>query len=609
MTKFHGYLRNHPLAVDVNEMEDEFHYRDESIFLGYNQVTMDAPPEGKIFEKERVVIVFDGAIYNVKELRAKLEDSGYSFSTTLETEVLLAMYMDQKEKMLDQLRGMFSLLIWDKEEKELFGARDPFGIKPFFYLESEAGLSVSGEVKYLVDGEKEELNIEGLHHYLTYQYVPEPQVMQQEIKRLQPGHYLTKRPGEPMVTNTYWKPSFNPSERVSNSQLKEIRDTVRDSVHTHVQSDRPIGAFLSGGVDSNAVVALAKEIHPTIQTFTVGFERDGYSEIDIAKNTALQLGVDNHHYVVGIDEFMEELPNIIGEMETPVADPAAIPLYFISREAKKQVDVILSGEGADELFGGYNIYREPNSLRMFHYVPKSMHSMLNQLAEKLPEGMRGKSFIERGTTPLEDRFIGNAKLFNETEKASVLKNYKAENDYRKITEPLYNQVSHYPDIQKMQYIDLHTWVPGDILVKANRMTAAHGLEIRTPFMDRKVFEVASKLTPDQCVTKETTKYMLREAMRGIVPDSVLYNRKLGFPVPIRHWLQNELYEWAKNLIEESPTDHLFNKEYVLELLEAHRFGKIDYSRKIWAVLVFIIWHQQYMEQENLGEEILSETLV
>ena len=197
-----------------------------------------------------------------------------------------------------------------------------------------------------------------------------------------------------------------------------------------MQSDRPIGAFLSGGVDSSAVVALAKEIHPTIQTFTVGFERDGYSEIDIAKNTALQLGVDNHHYVVGIDEFMEELPNIIGEMETPVADPAAIPLYFISREAKKQVDVILSGEGADELFGGYNIYREPNSLRMFHYVPKSMHSMLNQLAEKLPEGMRGKSFIERGTTPLEDRFIGNAKLFNETEKASVLKNYKAEYAYQ-----------------------------------------------------------------------------------------------------------------------------------------------------------------------------------
>ncbi|MFB9974619.1 asparagine synthase (glutamine-hydrolyzing) [Allobacillus sp. SKP2-8] len=608
MTKFHGFLYNYPAIENLNKMEDEFHYRDESIFLGYVQLSNEVTPQERIYENERYCIVFIGAIYNKKELQTRLEDSGYSFATTSTTEVLLNLYQEEKEKMLTQLRGMFSLLIWDKVERELFGARDRFGIKPFFYTESESGLSVAGEVKYLVDSETCELNEEGLHHYLTYQYVPEPQVMKQGIKRLEPGHYFTKKPNEPMNITTYWKPNFQPNEQATGAPLKEIRDTLRDSVHAHLQTDRKIGAFLSGGVDSSAVVALAKEIHPTIQTFTVGFEREGYSEIDIAKETAAQLGVDNHHYVVGIDEFVSELPKIIEEMETPLADPAAIPLYFISREAKKHVDVILSGEGADELFGGYNIYREPSSLKMFQYVPKSMHATLNQLASKLPEGTKGKSFIDRGTTPLEDRFIGNAKLFGESEKAMLLRNYHAEYDHRNITAPLYKEVTHYPDVQKMQYIDLHTWVRGDILLKANRMTAAHGLEIRSPFMDLEVFNVASKLTPEQCVTKETTKYAMREAVRGIVPDSVLYNRKLGFPVPIRYWLKNELFDWAKQLIEESKVDDLFNKDYALGLLEAHREGKIDYSRKIWAILVFIIWHEQAMEHEEKEEEPLSEML-
>ncbi|MFC0015733.1 MULTISPECIES: asparagine synthase (glutamine-hydrolyzing) [Allobacillus] len=607
MAKFHGYLHNYP-SVDDQKTEDELHYRDDSVFLGYVQMSGDATSTERIYENESYCIVFTGAIYNKEELRSELEENGYSFSTTSTTEVLLALYKEHEEKMLTKLRGMFSLLIWDKEEKKLFGARDPFGIKPFFYTEDEAGLSVAGEVKYLVDGGPRELNEEGLHHYLTYQYVPEPQVMEQGIKRLEPGHYFTKKPNEPMHIATYWKPNFEPNEQSTGAPLKEIRDVVRDSVHAHLQTERKIGAFLSGGVDSSAVVALAKEIHPEIQTFTVGFEREGYSEIDIAKETAAQLGVDNHHYIVEIDEFISELPKIIKEMETPVADPAAIPLYFISREAKKHVDVILSGEGADELFGGYNIYREPSSLRMFQYVPKSMHATLNQLANKLPEGTKGKSFIDRGTTPLEDRFIGNAKLFNELEKSMLLTNYRAEYDHRNITAPLYEEVTHYPDVQKMQYIDLHTWVRGDILVKANRMTAAHGLEIRSPYMDLEVFNVASKLTPEQCVTKETTKYAMREALRGIVPDSVLYNRKLGFPVPLRYWLKNELYDWAKQLIEESEVDHLFNKDYALDLLEAHRDGKIDYSRKIWAILVFVIWHEQAMGYEEKEEESLSEML-
>lgn len=627
MCGFVGYMVNKPSEVNENEKiklkeminaighrgpDDIGYFTDRYVRFGFRRLSiidLEMGHQPLSYENERYWIVFNGEIYNYLELRKQLMSDGHAFETDSDTEVIVALYACKREQALLELRGMFSFLIWDKQEEELFGARDPFGIKPFFYTEKDTGLYCASEMKSLLYLQgNDEGNLEGLHDYFSYQYIPEPHTMLSAVKRLEPGSFFRKKPGELMQIKAYWKPVFKPKNYSIDQQTKRIRETLRDAVRLHMRSDVPVGAFLSGGVDSSAIVALAREINPDMKTFTVGFERTGYSEIDIAKDTAKQLNVTNFHYVIRPEEFVRELPNIIRHMDDPVADPAAVPLYFVAREARKHVKVVLSGEGADELFGGYNIYREPEDLKIFSRMPQPLKTVLRSLSEFLPEGMFGKSFLERGTTPLQDRFIGNAKLCSEIEKTFLIKDYRPAYCYSRITKPLYRQIQHYSEVHQMQYIDLHTWLRGDILVKADRMTMAHSLELRVPFLDREVFRIASELKSTHTVTKRTTKYALREAMRGIVPNSVLYNKKLGFPVPIRHWLKKELYEWAIQIIRTSPTDHLIRKSYVLHLLETHRLGKTDYSRKLWAVLVFMIWHRLYIEESPITQKMKENVL-
>lgn len=609
MSGFIGYILNEKVQTNDNERKNlnekmdqikhrgtkEGIYTDDYLRVGSRNLTTltkETNHQPLSAENGRYNIVFDGVIYNYKELKKQLENKGYTFKTKTDTEVLLTLYIDKKEKVLNELRGMFSFVIWDKQKNELFGARDTFGIKPFYFLENDDALYFASEKKSLTNLDEQSVNLEGLQYYLSYQYVPEPYTLHKNIKKLKPGNYFKKKPGEPLQINSYSELSFKPKLTSESQQIQKIQDVLRESVHIHMQSEVPLGAFLSGGVDSSAIVAFAKEINPDIQTFTVGFEREGFSEIDIAKNTAKQLGVSNHHYYVSPEEFIKELPQVIKYMDDPVADPASVPLYFAAREASKQVKVVLSGEGADEFFGGYNIYREPAALKGFNYIPNQMQKMLKYLIKYFPEGMKGKSFIERGTTPLEDRFMGNAKIFTELEKEKLLVNYQSKYHYKNITKPLYDKISDYPDVHKMQYIDLHTWARGDILVKADRMSMAHGLQLRSPFIDKEVFKIASELLPGQTITKGTTKYILRKALEGVVPNSVMYNKKLGFPVPIRHWLKNELFDWAKNIIKNSETDHLIHKSYILNLLEKHQKNDSDHSREIWVVLVFMIWYEQ-----------------
>lgn len=316
---------------------------------------------------------------------------------------------------------MFGFVIWDKQEEKIYGARDPFGIKPFFYAEEDGKLYMGSEKKSILHALKStKLDEVSLQNYMTFQFVPEPDSLTQGIKRLEPGHYFTKKIGESMQISQYWKAKFQPVAKSEDTFIKEIRDVMYDSVKMHMRSDVPVGSFLSGGIDSSIIAAIAKEYHPAIKTFSVGFERDGFSEVDVAKETAEKLGVENISYIITPQEYMDELPKIVWHMDDPLADPAAIPLYFLSREARKHVTVALSGEGADELFGGYNIYNEPNSLSMFNKMPAVLKSMLRGVANVMPEGMRGKSFLERGTTPMEERYIGNAKMFTEAEKKNLV---------------------------------------------------------------------------------------------------------------------------------------------------------------------------------------------
>ena len=396
--------------------------------------------------------------------------------------------------------------------------------------------------------------------------------MSEGIYKLEPGHYFIKRIGSSMEIKRYWKAAFHPVQKSETEFVKEIKDGLIDSVQLHMRSDVPVGAFLSGGIDSSFIASIAKEFHPAIKTFSVGFERDGYSEIDVAKETAEKIGVENISYVISPEEFMNEIPKIMWYMDDPLADPACVPLYFVAKLARKHVTVVLSGEGADELFGGYNIYREPKSLEIFNKMPHFGKVFLRNLSKLMPEGMKGKSFIERGTTPFEERYIGNAKIFSEAEKRQLLHMYNDRLHYTDITKPLYQESQGYDPVDTMQYIDIHTWMRGDILLKADRVTMAHSLELRVPFLDKEVFRIASQIPTSLKTANGTTKYILRKAAGGIVPNHVLDRKKLGFPVPLRHWLKAEMNDWAKNIIRESNTDHLINKKYVLNLLEQHCQG-------------------------------------
>ncbi|MBC6309766.1 asparagine synthase (glutamine-hydrolyzing) [Listeria sp. FSL L7-1582] len=581
--------------------DDEGYFTDEHVQFGFRRLSIIDVENGHqplTYENERYWIIFNGEIYNYVELRENLVNEGMTFETSSDTEVIIATYAKYKEKTAEQLRGMFGFVIWDKVEEKIYGARDPFGIKPFFYAEEDGKLYMGSEKKSILHALKStKLDEVSLQNYMTFQFVPEPDSLTQGIKRLEPGHYFTKKIGESMQISQYWKAKFQPVAKSEDTFIKEIRDVMYDSVKMHMRSDVPVGSFLSGGIDSSIIAAIAKEYHPAIKTFSVGFERDGFSEVDVAKETAEKLGVENISYIITPQEYMDELPKIVWHMDDPLADPAAIPLYFLSREARKHVTVALSGEGADELFGGYNIYNEPNSLSMFNKMPGVLKSMLRGVANVMPEGMRGKSFLERGTTPMEERYIGNAKMFTEAEKKILLPKYQAGHDYTKITDPLYAETVGYNPVERMQYIDIHTWMRGDILLKADRMTMANSLEVRVPFLDKEVFRVAKDIPASLKTTNGTTKYVLRKAAEAFVPDHVLNRRKLGFPVPIRHWLKDEMNQWVKDIIRDSPTDHLINKKYVLQLLDDHCAGKQDYSRKIWTVVIFMIWYDVYVENK------------
>ncbi|PGY09894.1 asparagine synthase (glutamine-hydrolyzing) [Bacillus sp. AFS031507] len=579
--------------------DDDGFYYDDHIQFGFRRLSIidiESGHQPLTYENERYWIIFNGEVYNYVELREELLSEGLTFSTSSDTEVIIALYSHLKEKAVEKLRGMFSFVIWDKQEQTLYGARDPFGIKPFFYFEDGERTFFASEKKSILLGlENDVLNYDSLQHYLTYQFVPEPTTMSVGIKKLEPGHFFTKKIGSPMEIKRYWKAHFNPIHKSEPDFIKEIKDVLFDSVKMHMRSDVPVGSFLSGGIDSSIIASIAKEYHPAIKTFSVGFEHNGFSEIDVAKETAEKLGVENISYVISPQEYMNEIPKIMWHMDDPLADPACVPLYFVAREARKHVTVVLSGEGADELFGGYNIYHEPQSLEVFNKIPKVGKVLLKGIAGMMPEGMRGKSFIERGVTPMEERYIGNAKMFMEEEKRELLNVYREGLDYTDITKPLYAESRGYDPVDRMQYIDIHTWMRGDILLKADKMTMAHSLELRVPFLDKAVFEVASKIPTSLKTVHGTTKYILRKAAEGVVPAHVLDRKKLGFPVPIRHWLKNEMNEWAKKIIRESNTDHLINKSYVLQLLEDHCQGKADNSRKIWTVLMFMVWHQVYVE--------------
>jgi asparagine synthase (glutamine-hydrolysing) len=559
------------------------------------------PPESP----DRYVLVFNGEIYNYLELREQLSaEHGVVFATDGDSEAIVVAYHYWGTEALTRLRGMFAFALWDTVEGELFCARDPFGIKPLYMATGAGGTVFGSEKKCLLDlagivGIDLGIDERATQHYTVLQYVPEPETLHRGIRRLESGSYARVRPGEPPRVTRYFTPRFAAvpfSAGEENARYREITEVLEDSVAKHMRADVTVGAFLSGGIDSTAIAALAMRHNPRLITFTTGFKREGYSEVDVAVASAEAIGARHVTKVVSQAEFVAALPEIVWYLDEPVADPALVPLFFIAREARKHVKVVLSGEGADELFGGYTIYREPLSLRPFDYLPRPVRRSLGRASRPLPDGVRGKSLLHRGSLTLEERYYGNARSFSDAQLRAVLPGFRPEWTHTDVTAPVYAESKGWDPVARMQHIDLFTWLRGDILVKADKMTMANSLELRVPFLDPEVFAVASRLPLDQKITRTTTKFALRRALEPIVPAHVLNRPKLGFPVPIRHWLQaGELQDWAYGMVGTSQAGELIDLAAVTRMLDEHRSGVSDHSRRLWTVLIFMLWHAIFVE--------------
>jgi asparagine synthase (glutamine-hydrolysing) len=588
--------------------DDEGYFADPDLALAFKRLAVIDPSAGgrqPVYSADgRYVMAFDGEIYNYIELAQRLAGRGVQLRTRSGAEVLIEMYAWLGKDVVRQLRGMYAFAIWDRRTRELFCARDPFGIKPLFYALTAGArrtgpqLRFASERKALADsGEVSAIDLDALRRYLSFQYVPAPATLVPPIRSLPPGHVLIARPGGRVDVFRYWRPEFRPARSPSSASPEKILAALRDSVAVHLRSDVPVGAFLSGGVDSATLCALAAESVPGLLTFTVGFEREGYSEIELAAATATALGVKSIPYVIGPEEFIACLPRIVWHLDDPMADAAAVPLWFAAREARKHVKVVLSGEGADELFGGYGVYYQPGMVRAGRALPDWGRAAVSRVAAELPAGRRGKGLLNRTSTPLARRYIGNAYVFGSDE-ARMLVRGGTGSEFD-VTDPVYRQAAEagLDDVATMQLIDVNTWLPGDILVKADRMAMAHGLELRTPFLDREVLAVAARLARVEKTAAGTTKFALREAVGDLLPQAAAERAKLGFPVPLGHWLSGGMYGFAEQVVRTAQTGQWLNKAAAAEILRRFRAGDPEVSwRQVWLLVVFSLWHQIYVER-------------
>lgn len=575
---------------------------DGKAYMGFRRLSiidLDNGSQPMYNEDKKIVITFNGEIYNHQELRAELIEKGHIFANNSDTEVLIHAYEEYGEDMLNKLRGMFAFVIWDSEKETLFGARDFFGIKPFYYAVVDGNLVYGSEIKSILEypGYKKELNETALENYLTFQYSVLDETFFKGIYKLMPSHCLTFHKGE-LKVKRYWEPTFEADNNVSlDTLVQEIDDAMHDSVEHHKISDVEVGSFLSSGVDSSYVAA----IFNGDKTFTVGFDYEKYNEIDYAKSLSEKIKIDNYSKLVSSQEYWAAIPKIQYHMDEPLADPAAIALYFVSQTAAKHVKVALSGEGADEFFGGYNIYREPHDLAGFQKLPLGLRKALAKCASALPFKFKGKNFLIRASKPVEERFIGNAFMFNEKERNKVLKHPTGKYNHTELTKPFYDKVKDKDDVTKMQYIDINFWLIGDILLKADKMSMAHSLEVRVPFLDRKVFDVARTIPTKYKVNKQNTKYAMRMAAHKYLPDMVAEKKKLGFPVPIRIWLKDEkYYNIIKKAFNSEAANKYFNTSELMKYLDDHKAGKADNSRKIWTVYMFLVWYEDFFGENKIA---------
>lgn len=572
--------------------DGEGYYLDGDVAFGHRRLSiidLSTGDQPMYNEDKTVVTVFNGEIYNYEELKKELIKLGHTFKTKSDTEVLVHGYEEWHTDLPKHLRGMFAFAIHDKKREEVFLARDNFGIKPLYYAKMNDAFMFASEIKSFLDVPEFEkvFNEDILGVYLEFSFVPTNETFFKGVYRLDAGCSLLYKDGDIKI-NKYFKLDFKEENMTYEEAVSRISEVMEDSVKHHLISDVEVGSFLSSGIDSSYIVSLAK---PS-KTYTVGYENPKYNEANYAKDLADKLGIKNETYYINKTEYLEELNKIMYHLDEPTSDPAAISLYFVAKLASKDVKVVLSGEGADEFFGGYNYYREEVDYKFYNKLPFWLRHGIGMVAKLLPE-VRGINFLVRRGEKLEDSYIGVNRNFSKKMAKKVLKNNNYMNS-KDVTKSVYEEFKEDSNIDKMQAIDINFWLMKDILLKADRMTMSQSIEGRVPFIDKEVFKVAKSLPFDYKVTKENTKVALRDAAKKVIPTEAYKKKKLGFPVPIREWIKDgSFYEDIKNAFNSEVASKYFNTKVINKLLEEHINNKKDNYRKIWTIYTFIKWYDVF----------------
>ncbi|GIO27070.1 asparagine synthase (glutamine-hydrolyzing) [Ornithinibacillus bavariensis] len=579
--------------------DSDGYFVDGNITLGFRRLqiidlTTDAS-QPMFNEDDSISIIFNGEIYNYQTLMDDLKEKGHIFKSQSDTEVIIHGYEEYGIDILQKLRGMFAFALWDKKKESLVIARDFFGIKPLYYTQNttDNSLLFGSEIKSFLKfpGFQKELNKQALKPYLTFQYSVLDETFFKGVYKLRPGHYMIYKNGQ-IDIKQYWDIPFDTEENSLEYYVEKIKETMEESVKYHRISDVKVGSFLSGGVDSSYVTALLKPD----KTFSVGFkDYEGiFNETNIAADLSKQLGIENHQKLISADEFFDVIPTVQYHMDEPQSNLSSVPLYFLAELASKHATVLLSGEGADEIFGGYAWYETSKEMRAYEKLPFFLRRAVSNIAKKLPEN-RITTFFTKGGQRVEEKFIGQAKVFDEKDAIHVLKDdYKNAPSPAEIVRESYEKVSGKDNVTKMQYVDMKRWLPGDILLKADKMSSAHSIELRVPFLDKEVMEMAGKIPAHLKVNDIDTKYVLRKAANEVLPDEWANRPKVGFPVPFRDWMkQSKYYNLVKETFESDIAKQFFHTEELVKYLDEHYNGQVNRARYIWTVYVFLVWYKRF----------------
>jgi asparagine synthase (glutamine-hydrolysing) len=597
-------------AIRHRGPDDEGVWSDRGVAIGMRRLSIiDLAGGHQPIRNEdgTVWIVFNGEIYNFRELRAGLETAGHRFYTSTDTEVIVHAYEQWGTAAIGRLRGMFGLAIWDTRTGTLIVARDRIGIKPVHYAGVDGRLYFGSEIKSILcaPGVARELDADSLDHYLSFLYTPRDRSIFKGVQKLPPGHVLVWRDGRHHLER-YWEvPADEPFRGSEQDAAIALRGVLADAVRSHLVSDVPLGAFLSGGIDSSVVVGLMAEVAGArVKTFSIGFDEPAFDELEHARQVAHHFGTDHHEFVVQPDA-IGILDDLISHFDEPFADSSAIPTWYVSEMARKHVTVVLSGDGGDELFGGYDRYLpHPRVVAFDRYGPKALRRVAALAARRLPHGMRGKNFLRHVGRDAQGRYLDAIRLFSPDEKPDLL----SVDVRRQLTGPdpehllarHFDRFAALPWPSQMMRFDMETYLPEDVLTKVDRMSMAHSIESRVPLLDNEVIGFASSLPAGFKIKNGRRKHILKEVAATLLPGGIIDRRKQGFGVPIGVWFRGRLRElFADTLLSgRSLQRGYFQPSFVRRLVDEHLAGTRDHTLRLWQLVVFERWHQHYLDDRT-----------